>query len=1559
MAEFKNIFIKSKMNKDLDDRLLPQGEYRNAENIQVSKSESEDVGALENVLGNKAIINFEAVTGIPPGTAPLRTVGYHVSEVNSTVYFFLTNNTKQNNPTGRYQNNSSHFIVQSVITGDTAVNTVLVQGAFLNFWEGSPILGVNLLEDLLFFTDNRNQPRKINVTRAIQDVNYYVCEDTISVVKYMPYHAPVLWQESVVSPGDYETTMKDVVSEYLPDIEYKTTANATANPYYNPTYEGDPDYLEDKFVRFSYRFKFDDGEYSLFAPFTQECFIPKQDGYFLFQSQKAGISGSDNDMSNSYRSTVVDFMENKVNEITLSIPMPEIQDPALPTTNLGNVVDQFKITEIEILYKESDSVAALVVDVIPFQSITSQYDPNNPSNTFTYTYSATKPFRTLPESQITRVYDKAPVKALGQEVISNRIVYSNFQTKHTPPEGINYNVGTAAKQSFNVTLDPTTNPTSVGNTTTIVEYPNSSLKQNRNYQAGFVLSDRFGRTTSTILSNAGTGASADAASFSTVFSPYNEPPVAAGGIGPDVGQWPGDCLYIQVNDPIPVTPEPSKLYPGVYNGDPTSNDYNPLGFFSWKVVVKQQEQDYYNVYLPGIMAAYPTVATQELGVTSHTVLLNDNINKVPRDLAEVGPEQKQFRSSVQMFGRVENTEFNLNQAITPANFGVINRQYYPTIKSDTVSTISTVDDLFDPPQNPLPTEFEQFYEVDSNPLIARISTQKQIGQTVTAVTPPTSTIIRLGVYETEPVESRLDIYWETSTTGTITDLNTQVDVLGGQTIFDLAAFNWSFTEGFGLYTGNPALPEPGNCSPQPCAFPGQNEDETKSVIAGPFFAVNSVGVAIQNVGLVDFTVTNVNNVDVSSDFDVIKITGTANGGPGFYTDYKGDQAPAGQALAQDSFIVVNNSYKVWETNNTATRQFNFTIRLTDDSQANPPVFQITKTYLDGVVMDDRIVKIRGWNSVPGSPSTAGAITQPIAWQPITLTVDSTVVPFAYLGGALVQFFAVNGSNDLSSNPRLSQVGLVWSIAAVSQNQQSIVPGTYFTIDQTGSISEVNVGSASGSFNIKVQCTGPDGTIDVFDFTLVFGEVPADGSFLVENQPPNQNFIISDRDEAMWINAHNDTSTTTQGQLTILTAYAQNGLYQNAGSVGVFPSPTGGQQNQIINALSGFAIANCNSQFINPQAFGNISQVTAYHAQNSNNGAGLSQGTAFAKLEININNAGYSTGVNPQSRVSWVIERRATNQDPWEAATDIEGNILSWNTSLNNSQNNTMISGSAADGYASVLTKTQPYNKQEYGAVNKAGSPGFGPAMNNNQLGVSVTGITTAETGVNYNQLIFTRWVAFGEVQNPLYQGFVPNCLGEFRIIVTNLGGSDLDCVGCGNTSIGQPAYQFGTTSAELTIGDFYYGIGNYSNRAYQYKINPVGFATRQAAEQATGGNYTQVFYAREPIARYVSSLYTDVNLSIPLAPQLNWGAQGTNTYFSIIAGDSIAAGSQLPGGATTNSNNIPADKLILNAAMESAAYNQCGGLATTTQNLREWVIEIQNNQSIKVLRSSQPVSCDW
>ena len=40
------------MNKDLDERLVPNGEYRNAENIEIATSESSEVGTIQNVVGN-------------------------------------------------------------------------------------------------------------------------------------------------------------------------------------------------------------------------------------------------------------------------------------------------------------------------------------------------------------------------------------------------------------------------------------------------------------------------------------------------------------------------------------------------------------------------------------------------------------------------------------------------------------------------------------------------------------------------------------------------------------------------------------------------------------------------------------------------------------------------------------------------------------------------------------------------------------------------------------------------------------------------------------------------------------------------------------------------------------------------------------------------------------------------------------------------------------------------------------------------------------------------------------------------------------------------------------------------------------------------------------------------------------------------------------------------------------------------------------------------------------------------------------------------------------------
>ncbi len=938
MAKAINTFLKSKMNQDLDARLIPKGEYREAYNIQVSKSEGDGVGTVENVLGNYLVFDFESITGVND----LYCIGSLSDDNTNTVFVFLTDNDTNNYyPTGT---KSNHYIFACNLTDLNSTPKLLVSGPFLNFSQQNPIYSSNLLEKLLFWTDNRNQPRKINIdlanpTGAFNSATYYTSEDQISVAKYNPYDCMELYQKSYLSTNadDYETTMKDVSSKYYPNggagdflssvsntvvrltsfegdiqINGSTTydsgaevayTNATTgevtvitgatidaatydtagsfweititggvfptlnigqeiilnpNPYYNPSFSGDPDYLEDKFVRFSYRFRFDDNEYSIFAPFTQIAFIPKQDGYFMYvKENNLNLQTLDN-QADAYRSTVVYFVENKVEDINLRIPLPFLN---------FELENSLKVKEIDILYKEAQQVAVKVVDTVSINDIRNSAgkvtvngnvsgltqfaidniqggvnvgdfitgfgitgkpivtafdptDPNNPSsggnitldiaqtlsddtilnvndpNYFVYNYQSKKPFKTLPEKDLTRVYDKIPVRAFSQEVAGNRIIYGNYQDKHTPPKSLNYNVAVSKKSDFDlkstaaqvqggpytgttitvkagltlpnvgdfmtlvtgsgiipegtqvvsvtasggnyiivlsesvtglatssiVFFEPGANTTQ---TTSLIEYPNSSLKQNRNYQVGIVLSDRYGRTSTVILSNNKDVIKVGPQSYSgsTVYSPYD-------GIDQDPSEWPGDSIKILFNEAITSFRNTNTGTPGLYNGDTTSSDYNPLGWYSWKVVVKQTEQEYYNVYLPGIMAAYPEDTTLEIGKTSHTALINDNINKVPRDLSELGPQQRQFRSSVQLFGRVENTA-NL---IDPTNnLGDSNHQYYTGRLSDTVSMISTVNDLFEynPNEAPRPNYFPQFYSVDSNPLIARISTESKIGQVAT------------------------------------------------------------------------------------------------------------------------------------------------------------------------------------------------------------------------------------------------------------------------------------------------------------------------------------------------------------------------------------------------------------------------------------------------------------------------------------------------------------------------------------------------------------------------------------------------------------------------------------------------------------------------------------------------------------------------------------------------------------------------------------------------------------------------------------------------------------
>ena len=86
MPEIKHQFTGGKMNKDLDERLVPNGEYKDALNIQVSTSEGSDVGTIQNILGNSKILGQDFIS--PSAIC----VGSIADEKNDKLYYFITNN---------------------------------------------------------------------------------------------------------------------------------------------------------------------------------------------------------------------------------------------------------------------------------------------------------------------------------------------------------------------------------------------------------------------------------------------------------------------------------------------------------------------------------------------------------------------------------------------------------------------------------------------------------------------------------------------------------------------------------------------------------------------------------------------------------------------------------------------------------------------------------------------------------------------------------------------------------------------------------------------------------------------------------------------------------------------------------------------------------------------------------------------------------------------------------------------------------------------------------------------------------------------------------------------------------------------------------------------------------------------------------------------------------------------------------------------------------------------------------------------------------------------------
>ena len=102
MPDIKHHFRKGRMNKDLDERLVPNGEYRDAQNIEIITSEGSGVGSVQNVLGNtlkdgkvydensKALTLWGSNSSSIKDLTDPQCIGFVVDEQNNKIYWFIS-----------------------------------------------------------------------------------------------------------------------------------------------------------------------------------------------------------------------------------------------------------------------------------------------------------------------------------------------------------------------------------------------------------------------------------------------------------------------------------------------------------------------------------------------------------------------------------------------------------------------------------------------------------------------------------------------------------------------------------------------------------------------------------------------------------------------------------------------------------------------------------------------------------------------------------------------------------------------------------------------------------------------------------------------------------------------------------------------------------------------------------------------------------------------------------------------------------------------------------------------------------------------------------------------------------------------------------------------------------------------------------------------------------------------------------------------------------------------------------------------------------------------------
>lgn len=367
-----------RMNDDDHATIVPQVDYRYAKNVHINHSADGGVLSIKNVPGTTEVSYTLA------GTSGLQVVGSIEDEQYNRVFYFVKATV-----------GSDEIVCYNRTTGE--IGRVLYDGNFasedgqdasMDLDSDYLITGIAFIYPWLFWTDDNNHPRRVNVERGLRtNDNTYVSPDGTAPVAYT---TPLTYKDITIirEPPRFPIETRKLLSTDEADVPDQETNQIVLFSF-----------------QFAYRFLYKDGSLSVLSPYSKLVPFNTDSSPNDFDTVEVKIPKSQ-------------YIPNEVDELQILVRDPQ--------TNSWGIIKRYR--------RVTDAAAITAHNTLGGTALTYY---------FYNTYASTL----IDEAEGLKAYDVVPIRSKALEVGKNRIFLGNNLEGYDPLDELDITVSRVVNET--------------------------------------------------------------------------------------------------------------------------------------------------------------------------------------------------------------------------------------------------------------------------------------------------------------------------------------------------------------------------------------------------------------------------------------------------------------------------------------------------------------------------------------------------------------------------------------------------------------------------------------------------------------------------------------------------------------------------------------------------------------------------------------------------------------------------------------------------------------------------------------------------------------------------------------------------------------------------------------------------------------------------------------------------------------------------------------------------------------------------------------------------------